>query len=121
MRDYVNEHRALRRFMIQEDYQRVKDEQTSFPFIVNGLETKPLLREAARMIRMKGIPSTIKVTEDLLCEEDSKAGFETKPEVHITTNTTHNVQYRGRGRGRGRGRNIEYRNNLVKTVTDEIK
>lgn len=69
MLEYINFHRNLRRRMCHSAYPNISKKHTSVRFAVNGLEFNPTFREAARAIRLPGLPPTLKILDEQLSEE----------------------------------------------------
>lgn len=121
--EYIGLHRSLRRRMHQSAYPRIADETTSVRFMVNGLDGNPKFRDAARAIRLTGIPSSLKLMEDRLLEEEAASGGPQAFTLH-PTNPQHGASHSTAGRGRGnkwRGRNDGLKKQIKRELMNEIR
>lgn len=57
--DYIQAQKALGRKMYKVEYPRINMESTTFRYMVNGLTGHPKFRDAARRLRLAGLPDSI--------------------------------------------------------------
>lgn len=126
--EYLTKHKEIRRRMHQASFPNIQDEVTSVRFAVNGLTGHPRYQEAARAIRLTGIPASLRTLEDRLLEDES-ATKATSPMFHLqgqndTSNRTaggHHNNGNGRGRYRGRGRGTSLRTQLRREISENLR
>lgn len=124
--EYLTKHKELRRRMHQASFPNITDEITSVRFAVNGLSSHPRYQEAARAIRLTGLPSTMRTLEERLLEDEAAHQNSTNLAKGINQFDGYSgnggaASHRGRQSHRGRGRGMSLRAQLRKEITDTLR
>lgn len=120
-------HEVLRLQILQAKYGNIKDERTSVHMSINGATQHAHFRTIVRVLRVAGMPNTLRNPEERMVDEYISM---TKEEVYKTQGGTSNDLFgnqavastsSGRGRTRGRGRHSNFKADLLKDVADIVR
>lgn len=119
--EYFNKYRNIRRRIYQVSYPRITDGTNSVLFVVNGLDGHPKYRDAGRAISLTGLPSSLRILEDRLMEEEAQMTDDAQGFYQYSdTQTPYNPRCRLIARGCSRG-GESIRQKITRDLTDTIK
>lgn len=121
---YMAKQNEIRLQMLQFTYRNIQDEKASVRITFNGATTHPHLRTVSRVLRVGGIPETLRKLGMKLFYEETNHSVEHRLQSRVICSSDPFITRggssfcEGRGRGHGKGTRSFFEKDLLKEVAE---